>query len=480
MVSFLRHAALPELQFEACWVLTNIASGTSAHTQHVVECQAVPEFIRLLDSADNRICEQAIWALGNIAGDRTAFRDLVIRAGALPVILRKFRPDMELSHLRNSMWTVSNLFRGKPAADLAEVAPAIPFIVQVLYLPDTEVLADALWTLSYLTEFDSERVQAVVQSGCIKQVIALLSRSEVEVVTPALRTIGNIVSGDDPEFTQAILNNGGAAALGYLIGTVTRKALLKEAVWALSNILAGNHEQIQVVVDGNVFPGLVRLLSSPHGEVRREAVWAIANATAAGLPDQVYYLVNQGCVPFLVDAARPIEVDEHGAMRTGGRLVERKDKTNVNRCSVVSLEGVENILRAGDALVGMYPQRFSVNPFISVCEEAGLPSVLEDLQFVDSEAVFNKAQNLMTTYFGAEIEDGPDFGEPSAQADLHGAGFYGQQQQQQQAPAVVGGQFAFPGTGAQQPMQQGAPFGQPQQQQQQGGFGNAFGSFNFQ
>ena len=97
------------------------------------------------------------------------------------------------------------------------------------------------------------------------------------VLIPALRTVGNIVTGDDlqtqvsnfffffvliyvdtiPNFmcntdgreilVQYIINNGALPCLLSLLSHNHKKSIKKEACWTISNITAGNKEQIQVI-----------------------------------------------------------------------------------------------------------------------------------------------------------------------------------------------------------------------------------------
>merc|ERR1719498_1178797 len=91
LVELLKDISRPELQFDAEWVLTNIASGNADQTRVVVEAGALPRFVGLLTSTSDEVKEQAVWALGNIAGDSTKYRDLVLKSDGLAPLLAVFR-----------------------------------------------------------------------------------------------------------------------------------------------------------------------------------------------------------------------------------------------------------------------------------------------------------------------------------------------------------------------------------------------------
>ncbi len=330
----------------------------------VVNSGAVPHLISLISSPILDVQEQAVWALGTIADDRPMCRDYVLQAGALRPLLALFSEQHKLSMLRNATWTLSNFCRGKqPQPDWDLISPALTPLSKLIHSPDDEVLMDACWAISYLSDRSKDKAQAVIEAGVVPRLVELFNHRSSSVQIPALRSVGNLVTGGGLQ-AQIVITAGALPALSAVL-TSPDDTICKEACWIVSNITSGSPPQIQAVIDTNLFPPVINILAnSPNLKTRKEACWAISNATFGGLqePSQVRYLVQQGCIKPLCDLLTVMD---------NNKLIQ------------VALDAIDNILKIGEQ-DRLATGAGAVNQYAIEVEDAGGMATIQKLKTRDN------------------------------------------------------------------------------------------------
>lgn len=135
---------------------------------------------------------QAVWALGNVAGDSPQCRDYVLECGALIPLLAQLNDRSALSMIGNATWTLSNLCRGEPKPAFEQVSPALPALERLVHSNDDEVLADACWTLSFMSDGGEEPIQRVVEAGVVPRLVQLLLLVLIQnILTYLLHVLSN-------------------------------------------------------------------------------------------------------------------------------------------------------------------------------------------------------------------------------------------------------------------------------------------------
>jgi importin subunit alpha-6/7 len=100
------------------------------------------------------------------------------------------------------------------------------------------------------------------------------------------------------------------------------------------------------VIDANIFPVLIDILSKAEFKTRKEAAWAITNATSGGSTEQIFYLSSQVCF-FFVECERHFSL-AHAIFQNC--IPPLCDLLTVQDAKIVqvALNGLENILRMGE------------------------------------------------------------------------------------------------------------------------------------
>jgi hypothetical protein len=104
-----------------------------------------------------------------------------------------------------------------------------------------------------------------------------MGNTDLGIYIPALRVIGNILSASDPQIVEKCLWANVLDRLTNLLYQ-TNHNIIKESLWALSNISAGPCSHVERYVLSDVFDRVHVLCTSTNIDIRKEALFVMCNA----------------------------------------------------------------------------------------------------------------------------------------------------------------------------------------------------------
>ena len=144
----------------------------------------------------------------------------------------------------------------------------------------------------------------------------------------------------------------------------------------LSSIVADTPDEIQAVIDANLFPTIARAMVEGEAEDQKEAARIVASATRGGTREQLFYLVD------VVGVLDPLVV----ALMACDECV-----------TLDALDAVTNILQAGE--YDKNEKSHDHNRFVAMLEENGGVEKIEALQCHQSDTIYNAALTTLETFW---------------------------------------------------------------------------------
>lgn len=92
----------------------------------------------------------------------------------------EFRSDISPCYVMIFLWRI--LYSNPNFASLlkmcvcvcVQVSPCLSVLSWLLFVNDTDILADACWALSYLSDGPNDKIQSVIDSGVCRRLVELL------------------------------------------------------------------------------------------------------------------------------------------------------------------------------------------------------------------------------------------------------------------------------------------------------------------
>lgn len=245
--------------------------------------------------------------------------------------------------------------------------------------PDLHTVNNCLYGLYNLIDNQDSNgiIHFMVESGAASHIIKIIGYNP-SLINIIIKIIGNMLTGDSQDVTE-MHNFGVLNLLEYLYRNNTDLLYLKEILWAISNITAGNQQQINAFMQSDLL-GLCldKIKTTKNTTLMIDLVWIFSNAITGGGIEIACKFIEYGIIEIYL------------------YIIE---SFNSEIVIMVTLEGIRNLFKYGELVKILTTEKNIV--IESFCKLGGI-SYLEKLALSNRSEIVMKVEQIIQEYLYKE------------------------------------------------------------------------------